>query len=300
MKLIPISSLTLLAIAAGSLNATLIVHEDFAYDVGNGGGITGNTTGTGLSGTWSGSGSWVDQNSSTSYGSLQTSGGSAYSGTGWAAVTADVDTTSGNVLGNAGLLANGGELWFSMTIDVIAANSDHRFFFALTDGFTSGTTAGNGSITGNAGIGFGLAGNEIFYGNVWDDAEAGGWGNNLTGAPTGNLTTTTGTGTTGTATYFVVGHAQWGATATDNDLVTLYLPGTNLALGTAVSTSQGIIADQSGFDQIGFSNLRADITVDEIRIGASYADVSPVPEPSSFALLAGCFGLTWVMLRRRG
>ena len=27
--------------------------------------------------------------------------------------------------------------------------------------------------------------------------------------------------------------------------------------------------------------------------------VSAVPEPSSFALLAGCFGLTWVMLRRR-
>jgi hypothetical protein len=27
--------------------------------------------------------------------------------------------------------------------------------------------------------------------------------------------------------------------------------------------------------------------------------LSTVPEPSSFALLAGCFGLTWVMLRRR-
>jgi len=138
---------------------------------------------------------------------LDTSGGSAYSGTGWAALTADVDTTSGNVLGNAGLLANGGELWFSMTIDVIASNSDHRFFFALTDGFTSGTTAGNGSISGTAGIGFGLAGNETFYGNVWDDSEAGAWGNNLTGAPSGNITTTTGSITTGTATYFVVGHA---------------------------------------------------------------------------------------------
>lgn len=29
-------------------------------------------------------------------------------------------------------------------------------------------------------------------------------------------------------------------------------------------------------------------------------DVTPVPEPSAFALLAGCFGLAWVMLRRRG
>jgi hypothetical protein len=30
-----------------------------------------------------------------------------------------------------------------------------------------------------------------------------------------------------------------------------------------------------------------------------YGTVSPVPEPGSFALLAGMFGLTWVMLRRR-
>lgn len=29
------------------------------------------------------------------------------------------------------------------------------------------------------------------------------------------------------------------------------------------------------------------------------AELSVVPEPNSFALLAGCFGLTWVMLRRR-
>lgn len=27
--------------------------------------------------------------------------------------------------------------------------------------------------------------------------------------------------------------------------------------------------------------------------------ITPVPEPSSFALLAGCFGLTWIMIRRR-
>jgi hypothetical protein len=38
--------------------------------------------------------------------------------------------------------------------------------------------------------------------------------------------------------------------------------------------------------------------------GHAYKDFAPtdftiVPEPSSFALLAGCFGLTWVMLRRR-
>lgn len=37
-----------------------------------------------------------------------------------------------------------------------------------------------------------------------------------------------------------------------------------------------------------------------IAIGSSSGnDLNLVPEPSSFALLAGCFGLAWVMVRRR-
>lgn len=35
-------------------------------------------------------------------------------------------------------------------------------------------------------------------------------------------------------------------------------------------------------------------------IALDYMSISTVPEPSTFALLAGCFGLTAVMLRRRG
>lgn len=36
--------------------------------------------------------------------------------------------------------------------------------------------------------------------------------------------------------------------------------------------------------------------VDDVKLNGA---VSAIPEPSSYALLAGCFGLTWVMLRRR-
>jgi len=39
--------------------------------------------------------------------------------------------------------------------------------------------------------------------------------------------------------------------------------------------------------------------LDEIRVGTSFNDVSPVPEPGAYALLAGLSGLVWVMLRRR-
>jgi hypothetical protein len=38
---------------------------------------------------------------------------------------------------------------------------------------------------------------------------------------------------------------------------------------------------------------------DELRYGDSYASVTPIPEPGTFALLAGALGLGWVMLRRR-
>jgi len=39
--------------------------------------------------------------------------------------------------------------------------------------------------------------------------------------------------------------------------------------------------------------------LDELRLGRSFGDVSPIPEPGAFALLAGLTGLVWVMLRRR-
>jgi hypothetical protein len=42
-----------------------------------------------------------------------------------------------------------------------------------------------------------------------------------------------------------------------------------------------------------------DIYSDDVESAASVA-FNAVPEPSSFALIAGCFGLAWVMLRRRG
>ncbi|HKK17358.1 MAG TPA: hypothetical protein VJ952_01645 [Opitutales bacterium] len=35
-------------------------------------------------------------------------------------------------------------------------------------------------------------------------------------------------------------------------------------------------------------------------LGSGFTELTVVPEPGSFALIAGCLGLTWVMLRRRG
>jgi len=42
-----------------------------------------------------------------------------------------------------------------------------------------------------------------------------------------------------------------------------------------------------------------DFVIDEIRIGTSFASVTPIPEASSFAALAGAFGLLAAMTKRR-
>jgi MYXO-CTERM domain-containing protein len=94
---------------------------------------------------------------------------------------------------------------------------------------------------------------------------------------------------------FVVGRITWGATASDDDVIDIFLPDTNLNLGSVHSTLT-VDVDQSGYDTISFA--RGDkVVMDEIRFGASYADVSPIPEPSAAALAGLLFGLG--LLRRR-
>jgi len=62
---------------------------------------------------------------------------------------------------------------------------------------------------------------------------------------------------------------------------------------TMVGTSSIVL---SSIDQIAIQAIRSDYWIDNVSVTAS----AVVPEPSSFALLAGMFGLTWIMLRRRG
>lgn len=78
--------------------------------------------------------------------------------------------------------------------------------------------------------------------------------------------------------------------------------GSNIAAPTAGSATRTVTTEADLTDQFLFrfvpkndgSSVYA--YLDNIEITSD----SVVPEPSSFALLAGCFGLAWVMVRRRG
>ncbi|HKK18426.1 MAG TPA: hypothetical protein VJ952_07065 [Opitutales bacterium] len=290
-------SLAGLALVGASLNAQTVIYEGFADSDSS---LDGNTTGSGLTGNWSaGSGSTIvaDQ----PFGNLDTSGNASQHATNnWDNPTAAIDSTALNANPTDGLLRDGGEMWFSLTYNGALFDGQtnsvyHRFAFGIGDGGFGSN--GDLATTGDQAIGFGVSGTNL-YGGLWETEN---WGSNSLngGAPATDDGTIAATSLNDGQTYFIVGHVQWGATSGANDTLSIYLPGTDLSLGSAVASSTGVLS-QDSFDTLAFHSGNQFISIiDEVRVGASYADVSPVPEPSSFGLIAGFLGLTWVMLRRR-
>ena len=77
------------------------------------------------------------------------------------------------------------------------------------------------------------------------------------------------------------------------------------ALGSAsITMSSGEFDDlaqvryQGGSNGAGAAN-GTQTNLDEIRIGGSYGDVSPIPEPGTYALVGGALVWVSVMVRRR-
>jgi hypothetical protein len=271
-----------------------IIYESFSDTDST---LRDNAAGTGLTGNWSntgGSGGFDVSGTSLSYGSLTTAGGSAIylagaSGAGNranAATTLTGAATAGS-LENAGLLSHGAELWFSVLQRVSnnAAHDGHAFAFS-SDRLFANTDF---NPAGTQGIGFAMSNTGSLSARVSTDA-----GVHVNGAGTDRFNLA--------ETIMVVGRINWGADAATADTVTLFLPGTDLQLGTAVSTASAVI-DQSVFDTVTFfqrqqgsATVPSDVGVDEIRFGATSLDVTPVPEPSSTALL--CLGGLALILRR--
>lgn len=244
-----------------TLAAPPVIHEPFAQTAGA---INGKAASTnGLTGNWTattGASAVNVVNPSTMvFGGLAMSDGHANmlrSG------NTNARVTRSSALLDSGLLANGTELWFSLVVMKTAGGSNNEW-----SGFAFGSshlTSGPGALTlqGGNGLGFRTRDTAITVG-TW------------------NGTTTPDVGGSLTLTYnvpsLIVGKINWGADDSAVETITLYKPSENLSsLGTGVSKTMPAV-NQSVFTTVSFSLRDVDpMNYDEIRFGATQADVMPV------------------------
>ena len=273
-----------LAVLSGTTQASLLVYDGFNYtpgtkvpDTNTGGLLNGGSGGSGTNWTssWFDAGPEAAPNQNT-LGYVVTSGGMSYS----------TLTTGGNALNrgddNIGVRRNftaqtDGTYYtsFLFSVGADAANSyaglaiDNRAYFGLA---TVGTGASKHS--------------ELVVGN---------------GFAAAGTTVSTGVTVQANITYLLVGKIDFSATG--NDTVSLWVnpTGSNEANAGAAGATY---VNNSNFTT--FTNVQAyqstaayNMTIDEFRLGTTWADVTPglpTPEPASLGLLAGA---GYLMIRRR-
>ena len=240
-------------------HAASIATEQFIYPAG---GIAGQNGGSGFASSWRGGGT-VDAVGQT-YPGLPTNGGGFVSNGGNGANFRDLGSTYG---------ADGTTIFVSLLISAqpgfTTTNPDYAGF-SLFDG---------GDLKANERFYLGQTFRQGVYGFVRE-----GDSDNFSSGPVS------------TASTFLVAEINFLPGA---DKVSLYInPTTGLAAPNGTPTTASVTS--FNFDrlriQTGFNT--AAFKFDEIRIGTTYADVSPVPEPTSMLLL-GISG-TALLARRRG
>lgn len=292
-----IAGISLFGISAA---AAAVIYEPFAYSgtlAGNGGAETG------LTGTWTANNTAIGSGS-LAWGDLEVGGNKLGPTSGGQNLFTGARSVSASALSTSGLLNDGTELWFSvlMGYGVGGNRTNSRLAFVLgTDSLNGANFRYNYTVLGATGLGVTLGrfsaingkivatqirdttfGNSGFAGNVFGNEGAA----ILPGANTNEDFS------------FVVGRITWGALS---DTIDIFLPDSDLNLG-AIHSSLTVNVDQSGYDTI--SMARGDVMVmDEIRFGASFADVSPVPAsvviPEPSTALLGALGALAFLRRRR-
>lgn len=283
---------SLVALASlGDLTASPVVYEPFAYPAGPLDGARGKAE-VGLSGQWVAETEGVHAiflGDDSLKGSHATSGGAV------------IQTSPGvNKFGGAraitglqgsGLLEDGATLWVSVVMGYGAGGSPSNARLALALGNAQfNKEKANYWIDDSeglvgSGVGLKLCRVEDINGRVVatqfkDEAS----GDFTSGNNDGNWT---GEGLeieAGEHALYVL-KIQWGESSVSPEVLTVYRPNLNLEIGEPVSLLTDFTVDQKSYDTLSFA--RGDsVVLDEIRMGASLADVLPAdPTPPSFVVL---------------
>lgn len=248
-----ISSLVL----TSGAKATLLYYEGFDYSAGT---LSGQNGGTGFSSAWgtAGSGGSVNvQSSSLSFGNLSTSGGKAYlqaTGSGGATITRNLNSTFSTGTVYLSFLTNldDGNRYFGLALD----NSGNEMF--LTGKPTTYGSLGNWSLSNSS---------------------------NIPGSPVSS-----GQAVVLDTTVLMVLRIDFNASG-NQERIRLYVNPTlgsePVAANADVITTNSISVNQirltAGYFVSGSPSSLG--WVDEVRLGDSYASVTPVPEPSTWMLL---------------
>ena len=252
------------AIEQPTTRAGAVVYEGFEYEDGGYDepqSQSGSGVGWGES-RWSATKNGIDHVlPGLTYGSLTQAGGTCTSVT---SLWSDARRSVGTTLSDAGLMADGATLWFSVVVDNSAAGPTQKTgFFLGSDGF-SRTSDESGVNGGGNGIGLFSRNGGTFLAGAFANGRAPG--------------TDTGV-SANSGPVLLVGQITWG-TDGGNETLTIYTPNADLARGAAVRTTSFADMDQSTFNTVAV-RLKENSVLDEIRFGASYNDVVGLLDPEA-------------------
>ena len=199
----------------------------------------------------------VTGTSGQSFGSLAVSGlGGTSSGGLWGNRSRAIDLPLEDGSSN-NLLADGATLWFSVLVRNTGGTD--KLGFALSNGnyISSNQWGMEASVDG---VGLYAANGGAVSPGLWS---GGGLDTSLDSGSTISISSTT----------LIVGEIQWNANPASADTITLYTPDAALTQGAAVAVNSGVIANTT-LDRVAVL-FKEGAFIDEIRVGASYADVTP-------------------------
>ncbi len=268
------AAITLASFATSSTYAQLLAYEGFdAPPFTIGGDINGNGSGIGWgTNTWSGSVVYDSVNPGLTY-----SDGS------------DSLQTTGLNLSASGTNATIQRLFDSP----VAITEGSTFYYSLIYNATGQGTGGNSvyfaALDGNS-----LADQAFTFGNLFNNG-------NVRFRPDGGgntyLDTTVASGTTG---FFVI-KIQFSLVG--NETISLFAnPVIGGAEPTPIASSSSLNIDSTTLNGFSFQALGSNsktLLADEIRFGTTWESVTPVPEPSTVAMLFGAAAFVLFRLRRR-